>query len=58
VKGLDPQCLRSHGAGYNHAVFQPASRFWEFQGIETALFAGVAIVLLAFSASWLLRRSA
>jgi hypothetical protein len=58
IKGLDPACLRRHGAGYNHAVWQPASRFWEFQGIETALFGGAALVLLAFAAWWLQRRTA
>jgi hypothetical protein len=58
VKGLDPNCLMRHGAGYNHALWQPASRFWEFQGIETALFGGIALVLLAFAAWWLQRRAA
>lgn len=50
VKGLDPHCLMRHGAGYTHAVWQPASRFWEFQGIETALFGGMALLLVAFAA--------
>jgi hypothetical protein len=50
VKRLNGQCLARHGAGYNHAVWQPASRFWEFQGIETALFAGVGLLLIAFAA--------
>ena len=58
VKGFDPACLRRHGAGYNHVIWQPASRFWEFQGIETALFGGIALVLLAFAAWWLRSRSA
>ncbi|HZT94870.1 MAG TPA: hypothetical protein VE985_10380 [Gaiellaceae bacterium] len=58
VKGLDPHCLMRHGAGYNHAVWQPASRFWEFQGIETALFGGVALLLLAFASLWLRHRAA
>jgi hypothetical protein len=49
-KTLNGQCLARHGAGYNHAVWQPASRFWEFQGIETALFAGVGLLLIAFAA--------
>jgi hypothetical protein len=57
-KVLNSQCLASHGAGYNSAVWQPANRFWEFQGIETALFGGIALVLLAFSAWWLRRRTA
>lgn len=58
VKGLDPACMARHGAGYNHAVWQPASRFWEFQGIETALFGGIALLLLAFAALVLSRRAA
>jgi hypothetical protein len=58
IKALDPHCLVRHGAGYNHAVWQPASRFWEFQGIETALFGGAAVLLLAFAAWWLDRRAA
>ncbi len=56
LKGtLDQHCLARHGAGFNHAIYQPASRFWEFQGIETTLFAGIALLLLAFAA-WSLRR--
>jgi hypothetical protein len=58
AKGLDPHCLLRHGAGYNHVVYQPAGRFWEFQGIESALFGGVALLLLAFAAVWLVRRPA
>jgi hypothetical protein len=55
-KGLDPACMARHGAGFTHALYQPASRFWEFQGIETALFGGVAVLLLAF-ATWRLLRA-
>jgi hypothetical protein len=47
---LDPRCMARHGAGFTHALYQPASRFWEFQGIETALFGGIALLLLAFAA--------
>jgi len=57
-KVVDPTCLVRNGAGYTHAIWQPASRFWEFQGIETALFAGIALVLLAAAAAWLVRRAA
>jgi hypothetical protein len=49
-KVLNAKCLARHGAGYNHAVWQPDSRFWEFQGIETALFAGLGLLLIAFAA--------
>jgi hypothetical protein len=56
TKMLNGKCLARHGAGYNHAVWQPAGRFWEFQGIETALFAGVGLLLIAFAA-WRLLNS-
>lgn len=56
VKSLAQSCLARHGAGFSHAVYQPASRFWEFQGIETALFGGIALLLLAAAATWLVRR--
>ena len=35
-------CLADHGV-FMHATYLPASRFWALQGIETALFGGVAI---------------
>ena len=40
-----------------HATYLPAGRFWALQGIETALFGGAALVLLAFAAWWTYRRS-
>jgi hypothetical protein len=55
AKGVDPTCLARHGAGYSHAVYEPASRFWEFQGIETALFGSVALLLIALAARRVLR---
>lgn len=55
AKGLDPACMTRHGAGFTHILYQPASRFWEFQGIETALFGGVALLLIAFAAWRVLR---
>jgi hypothetical protein len=54
-KVLNAKCLARHGAGFNHAVWQPESRFWEFQGIETGLFSGVALLLIAFAAWRVLR---
>jgi hypothetical protein len=44
-------------SGFMHAVYQPASHFWPIQGIETALFAGAALALLAFAAWWTHRRA-
>ena len=41
-----------------HAVYQPASRFWLLQGIETGLFAGVGVVLILFAAWWTYQRTA
>jgi hypothetical protein len=54
LKVIDPACLP--GSLYNHAVYQPASRFWAFQGIETALFAGAGIALIGFAAWWIHER--
>jgi hypothetical protein len=52
VRSIDPACLARHGAGYNHAVYQPATRFWLFQGIETTLFSATALALILFAARW------
>jgi ABC-type transport system involved in multi-copper enzyme maturation permease subunit len=52
------QCLAPHGTLYGHAVYQPAGRFWLFQGIETALFGGAALLLIAFAAWWTHQRTA
>jgi len=47
-------CLAAHG--YNgYLTYQPASRFWAFQGIETGIFVVLAAALLAV-AFWVLRR--
>ena len=49
-------CVAKYGAGaYNQDLFQPADRFWLFQGIETALFVALA-VLLVLAAVHLVRR--
>jgi hypothetical protein len=48
-------CVRAHGFLATD-VFQPASRFWLFQGIEAALFTGLALGLLAIAVWWIRRR--
>jgi hypothetical protein len=40
------------------AVYHPASHFWPLQLIETALFGGLALALLAFAAWWIHERTA
>lgn len=41
-----------------HAVYQPQSHFWPLQGVETALFGGIALLLIAFAAWWTHQRAA
>ena len=41
---------------YVPLVYQPASRFWTFQVMETAIFLGVALVLVGFCFWWVQRR--
>jgi hypothetical protein len=48
----DPGCLAQQGLGYMHAVYHPASHFWALQGMETGLFAGAGLAMLAFAAWW------
>lgn len=55
AKSLIQSCMTRHGDGFTHVLYQPASRFWEFQGIETALFGGVGLLLIAFAALRVLR---
>jgi hypothetical protein len=53
------QCLAEYGAAaYNQELFQPADRFWLFQGIETALFVALAVVLLLLAVHLVRRRVA
>jgi hypothetical protein len=49
------RCLSAHHV-YNVAVYQPASRFWLFQGIEAAIFVGLAAALLGAALWWLRHR--
>ena len=50
-------CLTAHGfRGF--VSYQPASRYWAFQGIETGIFVLLAAVLLAVTTIVVLRRDA
>jgi hypothetical protein len=65
---LDPcQAMTSKAAaeacsvhnGYRFVdTYQPLSRFWPFQLIESAIFLGLSAVVLAVAAWWILRRTA
>jgi hypothetical protein len=46
------------GSAQFQAVYHPASHFWSLQIIETALFGGIALALLAFAAWWIHERIA
>ena len=39
-------------------AYQPASRFWAFQGFEAAIFVLLALALVGFAIWWVLRRDA
>ena len=47
--------LAAHGLS-GWAYFQPDARFWLFQGIETAIFLGLAALLAGLAYHWLARR--
>jgi hypothetical protein len=42
---------------FMHFVYHPASHFWALQIRETALFGGLAVMLLAFATWWTLKRA-
>jgi hypothetical protein len=49
-------CLASHG--YRQVdLYQPVSRFWAFQGIESAIVIGLTLALLTITFCWVTRRS-
>ena len=56
-KGVTPQCLASHGFG-QIVSFQPAGRFWAFQGIEAAIFLAMAALLVVLTYRVVLARDA
>ena len=48
-------CLAAKGFQFS-TTYQPDSRFWHLQGIETGIFAAAAIALLGIAAWWTVRR--
>jgi hypothetical protein len=51
------QCLASHGFRQT-LIYQPAGRFWAFQGIESVIFVVLAAALVGFAIWWVLGRDA
>jgi hypothetical protein len=52
-------CVAKVAAKYHEVVtYQPASRFWAFQGIETAIFLALAALLAALCFWWVRHRLA
>jgi hypothetical protein len=53
--GGTPCTVAGHAIG-TRVVYQPLSRFWALQGIETGIVLAVVVMLLATAAWWTLRR--
>jgi hypothetical protein len=59
-KNLNPtsSCRAALSGFHTFVTYQPADRFWTFQGIETGIFIALAAILLAITAFVLIRRDA
>jgi ABC-type transport system involved in multi-copper enzyme maturation permease subunit len=55
---VTPSCRAALSGFRSFVTYQPASRFWTFQGIETSLFVVLAAILLIVTAVVLIRRDA
>ena len=55
---VTPSCRAALAGFRGFVTYQPASRYWAFQGIETAIFIALAAALLAVTAVVLARRDA
>jgi hypothetical protein len=53
---ISGSCLQQHGI-VSVVTYQPGDRFWLFQGIETAIFGGLAVALLALTVWWVRERA-
>ena len=51
------QCIHNHG-WLAFTTYQPADRFWPFQGIEAGILVALAVGLLALAVWWVRRRIA
>jgi hypothetical protein len=53
--GVRFSCLAAKGFQFS-TTYQPDSRFWPIQGIETGIFVAAAVALLGIAAWWAVRR--
>jgi hypothetical protein len=58
VATLAPSCRDALASFRTFLTYQPAGRYWAFQGIETGIFVLLAAILLTMTAVILLRRDA
>jgi ABC-type transport system involved in multi-copper enzyme maturation permease subunit len=56
--GITPSCRAALTGFRSFVTYQPASRFWPFQGIEAGVFVALAAILLTVTAVVLIRRDA
>ncbi len=54
-KGSVQSCLQRLGI-HLVSTIQPFNRYWTFQLIESAIFAGLTVVLVAFTVRWVRHR--
>ena len=50
-------CIRQLGL-HVQSTYQPGSRYWTFQGIESAIFIALAVALVGLSLWWIRNRIA
>ena len=50
------QCAQAAGYRGNYLAYQPASRFWTFQWIETAIYSAISLLALGLTIFWVRRR--
>ncbi len=58
VVRIGPSCRDALASFRAFVTYQPAGRYWAFQGIETGIFVLLAVILLTVTAVVLLRRDA
>lgn len=57
IRAATGQCMHNVALRFHEAIsYQPASRFWAFQWMESAIFVGLAIALTALAVYWVRRR--